>query len=143
MGFQQQQPVLELYERNERNMDQPRMTKRALLVDDEQEICLLLRNMLRRTGMECTLAHSVEQGKEALRTGEFDAVFIDIHLPDGLGYDLIPAIRTTQPHARLIAISAMDVERDRALAEGVDLFVPKPFNRSIIMSSISSLGFQA
>ena len=91
----------------------------------------------------CTFAHTVEQGKEALKTAQFDAVFIDIHLPDGLGYDLIPTIKATQHDARLIAISAMDVERARALAEGADLFVPKPFDRSIIMSSISSLGFQA
>lgn len=117
--------------------------KRALLVDDEQEICQLLSNMLRRNGTECTFAHSVEHGRDALRTGSFDAVFIDIHLPDGLGYDLIPTAKATQPLAHLIAISAMDVERTRALSEGMDLFVPKPFTRSIIMSSISSLGFQA
>jgi DNA-binding response OmpR family regulator len=124
-------------------MDKPRIMKHALLVDDEQEICLLLCNMLRRNGMECTFAHSVQEGKDALRSGSFDAVFIDIHLQDGSGYELIPDIKASQPQARLIAISAMDVERVRAIAEGADLFVSKPFTRSIIMSSISSLGFQA
>ena len=124
-------------------MEKPRMIKRALLIDDEEEICQLLRNMLRRGGTECTFAHSLEQARHALNMDQFDAVFIDIHLPDGLGYDLIPTIKATQPHSRLIAISAMDVEGERALSAGADLFVPKPFNRSIIMSSISDLGFQA
>lgn len=115
--------------------------KHALLVDDEPEICLLLSNMLRRTGTECSFAHSVEAGRAALLTAHFDAVFLDVHLPDGLGYDLIPAIKATQPNARLIAISAVDAERGRAEAAGVDLFVPKPFNRAIILSSIRQLGF--
>lgn len=124
-------------------MEHPRMMKSVLLVDDEQEICQLLSNMLRRNGTECTYAHSVAQGLAALKVGHFDAVFLDVHLPDGLGYELIPAIRSSQPDARMIAISALDIERARAMAEGADLFVPKPFTRSIIMSTISSLGFRA
>jgi len=62
-------------------------------------------------------------------------------LPDGLGYDLIPEIKASQPAARAIAISAMDSERGRAVAAGADLFVPKPFNRATILSSIRELGF--
>lgn len=116
--------------------------KNALLVDDEREICELLRNMLRRIGTECAFAHSVAQGREALEHGSFNVVFLDIRLPDGLGYELIPTIRSTQPGTRVIAISALDHEGHRATAEGADLFVPKPFTRSIIMSSIQSLGFQ-
>lgn len=115
----------------------------ALLVDDEPEICLLLSNMLQRIGTQCSFAHSVQEGKNALKAGHFDAVFLDVHLPDGLGYDLIPDIKASQPAARLIAISAVDSERSRAEAAGADLFVPKPFNRSIILSSIRQLGFPA
>lgn len=124
-------------------MEHTRRLMNVLLVDDEKEICELLCNMLRRTGTECAFAHSVTQGREALKRGGFDAVFLDICLPDGLGYELIPAIRSTQPGSRVIAISALDHEGLRATAEGADLFVPKPFTRSIIMSSIHALGFQA
>ncbi len=115
--------------------------KYALLVDDEPEICLLLANILRRTGTECAIAHSLEAGRAALLTTHFDAVFLDVHLPDGLGYDLIAEIKASQPGARAIAISAMDNERTRAVAAGADLFVSKPFNRAIILSSIRELGF--
>ena len=54
--------------------------------------------------------------------------------------DLIPDIKASQPGARSIAISAVDAERDRAVAAGADLFVAKPFNRAIILSSIRQLG---
>ena len=113
----------------------------ALLVDDEPEICMLLANILRRAGTECSIAHSLEARRAALLTARFDAVFLDVHLPDGLGYDLIPEIKASQPAARAIAISAMDSERGRAVAAGADLFVPKPFNRATILSSIRELGF--
>jgi len=119
------------------------MMKTALLVDDEPEICQLLCNMLRRAGTECDFAHSVHEGRAALIEGHYDAVFVDVHLPDGLGYDLFADIRAGSPEARLIAISAIDGESARAVAEGADLFVAKPFNRAIIMSSIHDLGFQS
>ncbi len=115
--------------------------RRALLVDDEPEICMLLANILRRTGTECAIAHSLAAGRAALSSAHFDAVFLDVHLPDGLGYELIEDIKSTQPGARAIAISAMDSERSRAVAAGADLFVPKPFDRAVILNSIRQLGF--
>ncbi|MBP7513109.1 MAG: response regulator [Flavobacteriales bacterium] len=124
-------------------MEKARMMKYALLVDDEPEICQLLSNMLRRVGAVCDMAHSVEQAKAKLSTGVYDAVFLDIHLPDGLGYDVIPEARKRNPEARLIAISAVDAERNNAVTAGADLFVPKPFNREIILRSIQALGFSA
>ncbi len=124
-------------------MEQVKLMKHALLVDDEPEICQLLSNMLRRVGAVCDMAHSVEQAKMKLSTGVYDAVFLDIHLPDGLGYDVIPEARKRNPGTRLIAISAVDAERNNAVTAGADLFVPKPFNREIILRSIQQLGFSA
>lgn len=112
----------------------------ALLVDDEPEICLLLSNVLRREGTDCVVAHSVEQGRMALSTGHFDLVFLDVHLPDGLGYELVPDIKNAHPDTFSIVISAMDTEAKRALDAGADLFITKPFDRSTILSSIRSLG---
>jgi two-component system OmpR family response regulator len=116
--------------------------KNALLVDDEPEICLLLSYMLRRAGVECVFAHSLEEGRQALANMHFDMVFLDVHLPDGLGYELVPAIKASNPVARSIAISAMDHEGPNALDAGADLFIAKPFDRSTILSSIRDLGFQ-
>lgn len=112
----------------------------ALLVDDEPEICLLLSNMLRRVGVASVFAHSVEEGRQALEGSAFDVVFLDVNLPDGLGYDLVPLIKARDPGTRSIAISAMDNEEANALDAGVDLFISKPFDRAMILSSIRDLG---
>lgn len=117
--------------------------KNALLVDDEPEICLLLSNMLRRAGVECVLAHSVAEGKLALMQQRFDVVFLDVNLPDGMGYELVPHIKANGSTTRSIAISAMDAEGPKALDAGADRFIAKPFDRATILSSISDLGFQA
>jgi len=98
--------------------------------------------MLRRVGAECVFAHTMEEGRRALEKGHFDVVFLDVHLPDGLGYELVPFIKSVDPGTRAIAISALDTEGPRALNAGADLFIPKPFDRATIMSSISDLGFQ-
>jgi DNA-binding response OmpR family regulator len=112
----------------------------ALLVDDEPEICLLLSNVLRREGADCVVAHTLAEGREALAKGRFDMVFLDVHLPDGLGYELVPTIKSVLPQAFSIVISAMDTESERALGAGADLFITKPFDRSTILSSIRHLG---
>jgi two-component system OmpR family response regulator len=112
----------------------------VLLIDDETEICFLLSNVLRRLGAECREAHSLAEGRDALANFDFDAIFVDIHLPDGLGYDLIPEIRKKQPRARVIAISAVDNERVAATQRGADLFIPKPFDGQSIIGGLRSLG---
>ncbi len=111
-----------------------------LLIDDESEICFLLTNMLKRLGVECREAHSLEQGREALSFGPYDAVFVDVHLPDGLGYELIPEIRERYPGTRVIAISAVDQERTAATDRGADLFLAKPLSGGRIIGGLRDLG---
>lgn len=113
---------------------------RVLLIDDETEICFLLSNVLRRAGVACDIAHTMVEGRVQMRSGEYEVVFLDIHLPDGLGYDLIPQIRIDQPGARVIAISAVDHERAKATEKGADLFIAKPFDRDSILGGLRKLG---
>ena len=115
------------------------MKKRVLLVDDEPEICFLLRNLLQRAGMDCSIANSLLQARAELTTGKFDAVFLDVHLPDGLGYELISDVRKRTPGTRCIAISAVDAERGKAVQAGADAFIPKPFTKAQILKSIDML----
>ncbi len=115
----------------------------VLLIDDEPEICFLVKNMLHRAGIQCELAHSIAEGRERLVTGMFEAVLLDIHLPDGLGYQMIPEIRAVLPNARVIALSAVDQEQENATDRGADLFIAKPFDKSSILGGLRALGISA
>ena len=111
---------------------------RVLLVDDERDICHLLSAMLGRSGMQCTSANSLAEARSRLNEGTFAVVFLDIYLPDGRGYSLADEIRSSG--ARVIAMSAVDHEREEALSRGVDLFIAKPFDRSTIFGGLRTLG---
>lgn len=108
----------------------------VLLVDDEREICTLLVSILTRAGIGAVATGSLSGAREALAQGTFNAVFLDVHLPDGIGYDLLPLIRRDHPASKVIMISAVDSEADAAMRKGVDLFLPKPFTKQTILDKL-------
>jgi two-component system, OmpR family, response regulator len=116
-------------------------TKRILIIDDETDICLLLSGLLRRLGYQPTCAHFIEEGRKCLTTQQFDAVFLDLNLPDGLGFDLLPMIRGAQANIKIIMISAFDgqAERKRATDQGADYFIGKPFTRRSVETALESI----
>ncbi len=111
-----------------------------LVVDDESEICLLLQAILTRNGVNSVSAHTLAEARAALRRNTFDGVFLDVNLPDGRGYELIPDLRQGHPGIRVIAISAMDDERANAMAAGADLFIRKPLDLPTILGSLNRTG---
>ncbi|GAB3964346.1 hypothetical protein GCM10028806_01820 [Spirosoma terrae] len=115
--------------------------KRVLIVDDEADICLLLSGLLRKLGYIPTCAHFIEEGRQCLNTQQFDAVFLDLNLPDGLGFDLLPFIKQDQAEAKIIMISAFDgqAERRRATEQGADYFVGKPFTRRSVEQALQTI----
>lgn len=116
-------------------------TKRVLIVDDEADICLLLSSLLRRLGYHTTCAHFLEEGRRCLRNQEFDAVFLDLNLPDGLGFDLLPTIKLAGNCTKVIMISAFDgiAERKRASEQGADYFIGKPFTRKSVELALQTI----
>lgn len=113
---------------------------KILLVDDEPEICLLLKAILLRHGMTSTGVYSLAEARQTLELGDYDGVFLDVNLPDGKGYELIPELKAKFPSARVIVISAMDQERTSSLNAGADLFLSKPFDRHTVLGSLQQVG---
>lgn len=112
--------------------------KRVLIVDDEADICLLLSGLLRRLGYQPTCAHFLEEGRRCIGSEQFDAVFLDLNLPDGLGFDLLPLIKQDGPATKVVMISAFDglAERNRATEQGADYFMGKPFTRKTVEQAL-------
>lgn len=122
-------------------MNTASLAKRVLIIDDEADICLLLSGLLRRLGYQPTCAHFIEEGRQCLDSQQFDAIFLDLNLPDGLGFDLLPFIREGQQGAKVIMISAFDgqVERRRATEQGADYFIGKPFTRRSVETALQTI----
>lgn len=122
-------------------MNTTSLAKRVLIVDDEADICLLLSGLLRRLGYQPTCAHFIEEGRQCLDSQQFDAIFLDLNLPDGLGFDLLPFIKEGQNEAKIIMISAFDgqAERRRATEQGADYFIGKPFTRRSVETALQTI----
>lgn len=117
------------------------MTKKnILIVDDEFEICVLLSSFLKSKGYHAKYANSIKEGKEILDEYSPSITFLDINLPDGLGFELIPKIKT-DGEAKVIIISAREGENEKKLSakHKVDDYITKPFTRKDILNSIEKI----
>ncbi len=76
-----------------------------LVADDEVGIRHLLTKWLGSRGHFVTCADSGQNALHLLNRQHFDVVITDVMMPDGDGFELIPAVRKTQPDARIVAIS--------------------------------------
>jgi DNA-binding NtrC family response regulator len=113
--------------------------KRALIVDDETDICYLLSNILKQRNIQTAFAGSLAEADRMLQSPDFFYyVFLDNHLPDGLGINQIKRWKEKFPSIHVIMITAHDSyeERKKASRDGADYFISKPFSKEVILNSI-------
>ncbi|MEP7277511.1 MAG: response regulator [Bacteroidota bacterium] len=126
-------------------MDIPKITinepPKALIVDDEVDICFLLSGILRQKNMNASFVNNIESAKKSLQEEIPSILFLDNHLPDGFGLDFIRYVKGAYPEIKIVMITAHDglAERKVAQAEGADLFISKPFTRDVIEYAIKKL----
>jgi len=105
----------------------------ALLVDDDEDIVYLLRQLLLRDGF---IVHEATNGRDAAEyiasSRPADIVITDLMLPYLSGFELITQIREDRQwnHVPVIVLSGKVTERDavRALDIGANDYVTKPYN---------------
>ncbi|WP_340588681.1 response regulator transcription factor [Erythrobacter alti] len=110
---------------------------RILIVDDAPSIIDALRPVLISLGHEIFEAADAKQALDVVGASDLDLVLLDLGLPDADGIELIPAIKQTA-EAAVIVISARHLEKDkvRALDEGADDYVDKPFSLNELLARI-------
>ncbi len=112
---------------------------KALVVDDEIDICVLLVSQLKHLGFQASYCPSVASALAELAVNSYDVIFVDLNLGDGSGYELINSIRNFDKHAKIIVISAYEGERRKALEVGASMYIPKPFSKKTIYESLQRL----
>jgi DNA-binding NtrC family response regulator len=114
---------------------------KALIIDDEIDICYLLSTILRQKNVQSTYVNSIGEAKKALGNEAPEIIFLDNHLPDGTGMDFICQIKQAYPSVKVIMITAYDTlnDRSKAISEGVDHFIAKPFSRDVIYQTVEQL----
>jgi two-component system, OmpR family, response regulator len=80
--------------------------KRVLIIDDETDFCLLMKNYFIRKNYDVHIFHTLAEGMKNLEKIKPDILFLDNNLPDGLGWEKTEYISKHFPNTRINLISA-------------------------------------
>lgn len=82
------------------------MRKKVLIIDDEVDLCMLMKSYFTRKNYEVDIAHTLADGLNILKETTPEYLFIDYNLPDGLGWDILPDLYKEYPSINFHLISA-------------------------------------
>lgn len=117
---------------------------RALLVDDDPSLRMLLRRLLvREFNVECLEADNGVVALEMLRENPVDLVALDLRMPLMGGIDVLAALRRSPEHQNLPVVIMSTMDDDdvvrRAVSLGISDYLLKPFNSAIVQLRLSHL----
>jgi CheY-like chemotaxis protein len=113
---------------------------RILIVDDEESDRRLAEAILERAGHEVVLAEDGEEALSACRAGSIDVVVTDLQMPNVHGFELITALRETDPSPPIIAISGTGHEQlEIADALGAKFTMSKPINPDGLLAAVDQI----
>ena len=101
-----------------------------LIVEDEKNLALTLKKFLDEHAFSCHLTSSFFEAESLLKTLVFDFLLLDIHLPDGNGFQLLPFIKC--PYFVISGDNDAN-KRLQALENGAQDFIGKPFHLKEIL----------
>lgn len=110
--------------------EQPAGRPRLLVVDDEQNICSLLREMLSDDGYQVTTCRSAQQALERMAGQPYDMIISDLKMPGMSGTDLIRQVKKQWPETTAVLFTGYATVETavEAMRYGADDYVTKPFN---------------
>lgn len=114
---------------------------RVLLVDDEERLVAALRRGLAAEGFVVEAAATGTEGLRQARSGDFDAVVLDVMLPGLSGYEVVRRLRAEGNWVPVLMLSAKDGEHDQAdaLDDGADDWLTKPFSFVVLLARLRAL----
>jgi response regulator of citrate/malate metabolism len=126
-------------EKKSKNPAAPKEAPRVLLVEDDAVLGELVNDVLGRDmGCKVTTVENIAGARKVLAKDSFELVISDIHLPDGDGLGLLPAVRKNHPTATTIVITgapSMDGAITAIQGGAVD-FLPKPFDHKMLVERV-------
>lgn len=104
--------------------------KKILLVEDDNEIGLLLKEELKKAGCQVVEARNGRAGLKEFTEQSFDLCLFDVTLPKMDGLELAREIRACNKHVPILFLSAKTQSEDRiaGFRSGGDDYITKPFN---------------
>ncbi|MBM3157647.1 MAG: response regulator [Chloroflexi bacterium] len=118
--------------------------KRVLVVDDNEEFCQNLSDILESRGYEASTAHDGFKAIELVKQKGFDLVLMDVKMPKMDGVETFKRVKNISPQTAVVMVSAFSVDnliRD-ALREGAFSYLRKPIDFDRLFAIIESAVFK-
>lgn len=116
------------------------MTERVLMIEDDDSLSSMLYEYLGGYGISLSVAASVREGREQLAAGGFDALLLDVMLPDGDGFDFCREVRAgSDIPILMLTARGEDTDRIVGLELGADDYLPKPFNPRELLARLRAI----
>src|SRR5260370_10613589 len=111
-----------------------------LVVDDDLELCEVLKRYLEAEDFLVSFAHTGDAGTKAGIGGSFELIVLDVMLPDKKGFNVLKDIRQ-RARTPVLMLTARGDEFDRILGLelGADDYLPKPFSPRALIARISAI----
>ncbi|MBR4229717.1 MAG: response regulator transcription factor [Bacteroidales bacterium] len=114
---------------------------RLLVVDDEQDLCEILRFNLESEGFEVDTASSAEEALGILATGSYDLYLLDVMMDRLSGFDMARQLRDKGDNTPIIFLTARDTHDDQleGFGVGADDYITKPFAFDTVLARIRAV----
>ena len=114
---------------------------RVLIVEDAADVAEAVAARLSRSGMACDVAGTAAEAEDFLHVQRYDAVVLDINLPDRHGTDLLREMRARGNRTPVLMLTALFSVDDRvsALNLGADDYLVKPFDQRELDARLRAL----
>lgn len=114
--------------------------KSILVVDDDAELCALIRDFLFPHGFRVEAVHDGRQGLARALKGGFDLLILDVMLPVLGGFEVLSMVRKSSA-IPVIMLTARTAQEDRitGLNAGADDYLPKPFGAGELLARIRAV----
>ncbi len=113
---------------------------RILIIDDDKELCDLIKQSVLQENMEADCCYSGKSGLAKLKEAEYQLVILDVMMPGYDGFETLEQIRKVNSLPILMFTSKNDsASKVRGLRAGADDYLTKPFSMDELIARIISL----
>jgi DNA-binding response OmpR family regulator len=116
------------------------MPEHILMIEDDASLAALVAEYLGRFGLRVNVAGSGEAGLRLLEAGGYDALILDVMLPDADGFEICRQVRARSGLPILMLTARGDAtDRIVGLELGADDYLPKPFNPRELLARLRAI----
>ncbi len=114
---------------------------RILIIEDEKRLAMTLKDLLNQSGYQADMAFTGTDGLELAKSGIYDALILDVMLPELNGFQLLQSLRSSGSTVPVLMLTARQELSDRILGldSGADYYLTKPFENQELLACLRTI----